>query len=244
MAIEPKRFSIKRVLAYSVHLLTVSGIVPAALAVMQIASPDCDPRLVFLWLLLATLIDAIDGPLARKFDVKHHAPAIDGRTIDDLLDYLTFAFIPLLLIWRMDWMPPGWSWTVIVAMGASLIGFAHSEAKDETHGFFRGFPSYWNAFALYAGILSTLLSPWLTAALLWVLTVLTVSPVRVLYPNLAPARWKPIVLTGALIWAGSMLYLLYDFPRPSLWAVGISLLYPLFYALLSFYLWHDRDVQQ
>ncbi len=66
--------------AYAVHCLTASGIIPAAFAMREIASVDCDLRIVFLLLLLTTLIDSIDGPLARRFSIKHDAPAIDGRT--------------------------------------------------------------------------------------------------------------------------------------------------------------------
>ncbi len=97
---------------------------------------------MFLLLLLTTLIDSIDRPLARRFNIKHDAPAIDGRTIDDLLDYLTFAFIPLMLVWRMNWILDGFGWTVSLAMAASLFGFANRDAQNEADGFFRGFPSY------------------------------------------------------------------------------------------------------
>lgn len=228
----------KRLSAYAVHLLTASGIVPAALAMMEIARPNCDPRIVFLWLLLSTLIDAIDGPLARRFHVKHYAASIDGRTIDDLLDYLTFAFIPLLLIWRMDWLPAGFGWTVVLAMGASLFGFAHTNAKDEVNGFFRGFPSYWNAYALYAGIFSVMVSPWLTAVTLWSLTVLTVAPVWVIYPNLAPKRWKTTVMIGAVVWTITMLAMLWHYPDPPAALVTLSLVYPVFYIVLS---WHLKN---
>lgn len=227
----------KRIAAYAVHGLTASGIAPAALAMMEIASPNCDARIVFLWLLLATLIDAVDGPLARRFHVKRFAASIDGRTIDDLLDYLTFAFIPLLLVWRMDWMPSDLGWTVTFAMAASLFGFAHVGAKDEANGFFRGFPSYWNAFALYAGVFSAIVSPWLTAITLWILTALTVAPVWMIYPNLAPKKWKPSVMVGAGLWTISLLAMLWNFPRPPTLLLILSLLYPVFYAVLS---WHLR----
>ncbi|QDT03075.1 Phosphatidylcholine synthase [Rubripirellula lacrimiformis] len=223
--------------AYAVHCLTASGIVPAAFAVMEIASLDCDPRIVFIWLLLATLIDAIDGPLARRFHVKRYASSIDGRTIDDLLDYLTFAFIPLLLVWRMGWMPIGFGWTVVFAMAASLFGFAHVDAKDEANGFFRGFPSFWNAYAVYAGIFSTLVSPWLTAITLWTLAGLTVAPIWMIYPNLAPNKWKRVVMGGAVLWTLSMLALLWDFPHPPIPLLVLSMTYPTFYAVLS---WHLR----
>ncbi len=227
----------KRLAAYGVHCLTALGIVPAGLATIEISSPNCDPRIVFLWLLFATLIDAVDGPLARRFHVNRYAPSIDGRTIDDLLDYLTFAFIPLLLIWRMNWMPAGLGWTVLIAMGASLFGFAHVQAKDEANGFFRGFPSYWNAFALYAGVSSAMVSPWLTAISLWGLSALTVAPVWVIYPNLTPQRWKPVVMIGAGLWTITLLIMLWFYPRPREELVLLSLLYPAFYTILS---WHLR----
>ncbi|NNE01068.1 MAG: phosphatidylcholine synthase [Pirellulaceae bacterium] len=225
-----------RISAYAVHCLTASGIVPAAMAVMEIASPNCDPRLVFIWLLLSTLIDAIDGPLARRFHVKRFAASIDGRTIDDLLDYLTFAFIPLLLIWRMEWLPLGTNWTVMLAMAASLFGFAHVSAKNESDGFFRGFPSYWNAFALYAGVFSATVDPWLSAVTLWMLTALTVAPVWVIYPNLAPRRWRPSILYGAGAWTASLLALLWWFPQPPGGLIALSLVYPAYYVALSWYL--------
>lgn len=219
--------------AYLVHVLTTAGIIPAALAMREIVDPECDPRWVFLYLLLATLIDAVDGPLARKMNVKSNAASIDGRTIDDLLDYLTFAFIPLMLIWRMGWMPDGLGFTVVLAMAASLFGFAHREAKDEERGVFRGFPSYWNLFAIYAGIFSVQITPWLTAILLWVLTIGTVAPLWVLYPNLAPARWKGLIFIGGIFWVGCVLAMLWNYPQSSLGLTIVSLAYPLFYAIIS-----------
>ncbi|QEG43172.1 CDP-alcohol phosphatidyltransferase family protein [Roseimaritima ulvae] len=220
--------------AYLVHVLTASGVIPAALATWELTRRDCDPRIVFAYLLLTTFIDAIDGPLARRFDVKAKAGNVDGRTIDDLLDYLTFAFIPLMLIWRMEWMPAGLGFTVTLAMVASLMGFAHREAKDERRGVFRGFPSYWNLYAIYAGVFSVQISPWLTAITLWMLTVLTVTPIWVLYPNLAPKPWKKPVFLGGLLWTICLVaILLWDYPRTPLWLVLGSLVYPAFYSFAS-----------
>jgi len=220
--------------AYLVHLLTASGVIPAALAAHELTQGDCDPRLVFVYLLLATLIDAIDGPLARRFHVKKHAASIDGRVIDDLLDYLTFAFLPLMLIWRMQWMPTSYGFTVVFAMVASLLGFAHREAKDEARGVFRGFPSYWNLFAIYAGVFSTQISPWLTAVTLWTLSVLTIAPVWLLYPNLAPRPWKKPIMIGGLFWTAGLVAMLgWDYPRTPIWLVALTLVYPVFYAFAS-----------
>jgi phosphatidylcholine synthase len=228
-----KNERLRRIAAYSVHLFTASGIIPAALAVHEMFKSECDPKRVFFYLLLTTLIDALDGPMARRLNVKRYAASIDGRTIDDLLDYLTFAFIPLMLIWKMEWLPAGTGPTVILAMGASLMGFAHVEAKDEARGMFRGFPSYWNAFAFYAGIFSTMISPWLSAIMLWSLTVLTVSPVWTIYPNLAPKLWRRSIIAGTAVWAAIMFAMLWNYPNPPVWMLVLSLVHPVYYFYAS-----------
>ena len=233
-----------RARAYAVHLLTASGVVAAFLAVAELLREAPDVRVVFAWLVVAVLIDAVDGPLARAWDVKQFAPDIDGRTIDDIVDYLTFTFIPLLLVWRMGWVPfaPGLlgaAW-IVPALLASLLGFANVGAKDEAAGYFRGFPSYWNIVAFYAGLAVHGLGEagqWLNGVVLLALAALTVSPVRFLYPNLTPRAWKLPVMLGAAAWSAVLLGMLLVYPRVPGWVVGVSLIYPAFYAALS--IWID-----
>src|ERR687895_2289610 len=133
---------VTRARAYAVHLLTASCVIAAFLAVAELLDEAPDERVVFAWLVIAVVIDAVDGPLARAWDVKRFAPDINGRTIDDIVDYLTFTFIPLLLVWRMGWVPyvpglPGAAW-IVPALLASLLGCANVGAKDEAAGYFRG----------------------------------------------------------------------------------------------------------
>ena len=235
------------VLAYSVHLLTAGGIVLLFLAAMEIARPDPRPVRVFLWLIGATLVDAIDGPLARRFQVKRFAPSIDGRAIDDIVDYIGFTFLPLFLVWRMGWIPgpANWSWLWIApALVASLLGFANLKAKDESGGFFRGFPSYWNILAIYLGILAVNLpsaGPWLNGLIILFFAGLTVAPVWFVYPNLAPAPWRLPIIGGSLLWLALVLGMLPYYPdRVPGWLAWISLLYPLFYIIISIRLWRRR----
>jgi phosphatidylcholine synthase len=221
----------ERVRGHAVHLYTASGIVLAALAAAEIFSRRPDPRLVFVLFAAATMVDASDGFLARRWEVKRTAPEIDGRTIDDIVDYTTFTFLPLLLVWRMEWVPqPALAW-IAPAMIASLFGFANTGAKDEGGGFFRGFPSYWNVVAFYAGLLHPLVSGVMIVAL----ALLTVLPVRFIYPTLAPRPWRVPLLVGAFAWLALMLWMLKDFPDVAAWKLWISLSYPLAYTLLS---WH------
>lgn len=222
-----------RVRAAAVHVYTASGVLLAFLATIEICSSTPDPRLVFLLLAGAVLIDATDGTLARRWDVKHVLPAIDGRKIDDIVDYLTYTFVPLLLVWRMGWVPsPAAAW-IAPALVASLFGFANSGAKDETGGFFLGFPSYWNIVAFYAGFIHLWYGGGVNAATILLLAGLTVMPVKFLYPTLAPRPWRLPVILGAIVWLGIMIALLPDYPQAPRWAVWLSLVYPVFYIVLS-----------
>lgn len=228
----------QRVLAYAVHVFTASGVVCAFLAVAEICSPTCRPQVVFGWLALQVVIDAADGPLARLWRVKDRVPWISGRTIDDLVDYLTYTFVPLLLVWRMRWVPDPAALWVAPAMVASLFGFSNAGAKDEAGGFFLGFPSYWNIVAIYLGLLPPLVGLWPGAAIVVALTLLTVLPVRFVYPNLAPRPWKVPTLVGALLWLALLVWILIEYPRPPAWLVWLSLVYPAYYVVLS--AWLDR----
>ena len=231
---------LNRARAYAVHLLTASGVVAAFLAVAELFDDAPDERVVFAWLVVAVVIDAVDGPIARAWDVKRFAPDIAGRTIDDIVDYLTFTFVPLLLVWRMGWVPftPGLlgaAW-IVPALLASLLGFANVGAKDEAAGYFRGFPSYWNLAAFYAGLAFHGLGEtgqWINGVVLLALAALTVSPVRFIYPNLAPRPWKLWVMLGAAAWLAVLLGMLLVYRRVPGWVVWVSLIYPAFYSTLS-----------
>ena len=220
--------------AAAVHVYTASGVLFAFVAAVELCSVGPDPRVVFFLLTLAVLVDATDGPLARRWEVKRSLPAIDGRTIDDIVDYLTYTFVPLLLVWRMEWVPEPAAVWIAPALFASRFGFANTGIKDEQGGFFLGFPSYWNVVAFYAGLLAPRYGAGINAAALLLLAVATLMPIRFLYPNLAPRPWRRPVILGALLWLGVMLAMLPDYPRVPEWSLWLSLLYPAFYVGLSF----------
>jgi phosphatidylcholine synthase len=224
----------QRLRGYAVHVYTASGVGLAFLAAMEICSPAPDPRRCFILLFAAVFVDATDGFFARRWHVKTWAAAIDGRTIDDLVDYLTFTFLPLLLMWRMEWLPQPAALFAIPALIASLFGFANRGAKDETLGYFLGFPSYWNVVAFYAGLFGGRDVATITGLITLTLAILTVLPVRFIYPTLAPPRWRSVVLVGALLWSVALIALTANYPHGPLWLALLSLSYPAFYTILSF----------
>jgi phosphatidylcholine synthase len=205
----------------------------AFLAAAEICSAEHDARWVFGWFALAVLVDATDGPLARRWHVTTHASRIDGRKIDDLVDYLNYTFLPLLLVWRMQWLPaPAAAW-IVPALIASLFGFSQTAAKQETEGFFLGFPSYWNIYAFYAGLWSREYGPAVPATVLALLTVLTLLPVRFLYPTMTPHPWRWPILLGAGLWLVQLLAMLPRYPHIPRVEMWLSLVYPAFYLILS-----------
>ena len=231
---------LQRVRGYAVHVYTASGVGLAFLAAAEMCAPVPDARRCFILLFAAVVIDATDGVLARRWHVKTWAAAIDGRTIDDIVDYLTFTFLPLLLMWRMGWLPePGALWA-IPALIASLFGFANRGAKDEARGYFLGFPSYWNVVAFYAGLFGGRDAALVTGLITLALALLTVLPVRFIYPNLTPRPWRAIVLVGALLWSLALLALLANYPHGPRWLALVSLSYPAFYTILSFALYRGN----
>jgi len=89
--------------ALGVHLLTASGAVFAMLAML--AAVEQDWSLMFLWLVVAFFVDGIDGPLARKYDVKTNAPQFDGVLLDLIIDYLTYVFVPAYALFKSGLLP-------------------------------------------------------------------------------------------------------------------------------------------
>jgi phosphatidylcholine synthase len=225
-----------KTVSYAVHFYTASGIVFQFLSLIELTRSETDVRLVFYYLFFGVFIDATDGPLARYFNVSEHLPQISGNVIDDIVDYTGFTLIPLALVWRMGWLGgDGMFEVVIISLGmiSSLFGFSNVNAKDD-RGFFLGFPSYWNIYAFFAGIFYEYWGYYVPCILLVILAVLTLLPVRFIYPNKAPKNVRFHILSGAAIWAVYILYLLPDYPAVKPFELILLLLYPCYYVFVSF----------
>ncbi|WP_085869795.1 CDP-alcohol phosphatidyltransferase family protein [Pseudoruegeria aquimaris] len=182
--------------ALFVHLFTGTGAVFAMLAML--AAADAKWSLMFLWLVVALVVDGIDGPLARRFHVKKYAPQIDGVLLDLIIDYLTYVFIPAFALFKSGLLP-GWTgWiAIIVITFASAIYFADTRMKTQDNSF-SGFPGCWNMmvlvmFALKPGF-------WIILALVVALAVAMFLPLKFIHP-VRTDRWRAISLPMAIAWA-------------------------------------------
>lgn len=227
------RSVLKTARAYLVHLYTASGVVFALLAAGEIAAGETDVQWTFYWLFCAVLVDATDGMLARQWKVQVHVPHVDGAAIDDIVDYLTYTFLPLLLVWKMGWLPsPAGLW-IVPALVTSLFGFANTRAKQAGEGFFLGFPSYWNIVAFYVGIWVVHYPGSIAAVAVLLLSLLTVMPVRFLYLTRMSGTWQGVLIVGAVLWGITLLYMLVDYPDISRELMLASLIYPAVYVAAS-----------
>ena len=189
------------------HAYTGLGLVLAAVMGVCIVHGTLSSfRLAFGCMLVACLVDATDGTLARRLQVKEMLPNFDGAKLDDLIDFLTFTFLPLAPIWRAELLPPQASWLLIVALVASGYGFCQVPAKT-TDGYFVGFPSYWNIVAFYLYVLA--FPTWIAAAIVLVLSVMTFVPSYYLYPSRVPAFSRLSNFLGG-IWVAALVWLFGD----------------------------------
>jgi phosphatidylcholine synthase len=211
-----------------VHAYTASGVLLAFLATLAIFAGRF--RTAFLWLFTATLVDATDGWLARRVRVGDRLPQFSGQKLDDVTDYLTFVFVPALLLWRADLLPSQGGFGIVAAiLLSSAYAFARDDAKTSDH-FFTGFPSYWNVLALYLFVAG--LTPAANGIILLALAALVFVRIRYIYPTRTRVL-RPLTLTLTAFWAAAILAIILSLPHPSAALVALSLLYPAYYTVLS-----------
>jgi phosphatidylcholine synthase len=181
--------------ALLVHLFTATGAVWAMLAML--AAVDRDWSMMFLWLVVALLVDGLDGPMARKAQVKKYAPVFDGVLLDLIIDYLTYVFVPAYALFKSGLLPgwPGWL-AIIVITFTSAMYFADTRMKTRDFSF-SGFPSCWNMVVLVLFALKP--HPLVSLILVTILAVAMFVPVKFVHP-VRTKRWRSVTLPMAIAW--------------------------------------------
>ena len=218
--------------AVAVHLYTASG---AVLALLILVAAFQGEAVKALWLMLAALvIDSTDGLLARRLRVSEALPFFDGAMLDNIVDYMTYVFAPMVLLWSGGYLPEGTPGIVFAALPllASSYQFCRVDAKTDDH-FFLGFPSYFNVVAFYAIVFEP--GPATLATMLVVCSLLVFVPIRYVYPTRTIA-FRRLSLTLTALWLVSYAVILFEMPEPDPLILGFSILYLLYYFGLSLYL--------
>src|SRR5215211_771964 len=230
-----ERFPIllKKALAWSVHLFTATGAIWGFLSLLAIF--DENWRAAIIWMVIAMFVDGFDGMLARWFRVKDYAKGVDGGLMDNIIDYLNYVVVAaLILIKAPNLMPAGFEMIgAFSILLTSAYQFSQVDAKtDEQSFFFKGFPSVWNFLVIYMMLLR--LHPWLNFALLVICNVLVFVPVKYIYPS-RNKRLRRLTLGLTYLYGAIGVWGLRQYPSVPQWIVWISLVYVVYYALLSFF---------
>ena len=155
---------------------------------------------MFGWLGAALIVDAIDGPLARRFKVTETASFIDGVALDLVVDFLNYVVTPLVALWRSGLIEPAFAGPACAAVCAcSSLYFADRRMKTSDH-WFRGFPALWNVVVFYILVLRPSANTSLAAVL--AATALMFAPVVFVHP-LRVKRMRSVTIVVTAVWAAA-----------------------------------------
>jgi phosphatidylcholine synthase len=198
--------------AAAVHVLTATGAAFALLALIAVGRSDW--RMMFVWLGVALIVDAIDGPLARRVGVARVLPRWSGERLDLIVDFLTYIVVPAFALSQADLLPPAFRLPAGIAiLMTSLFHMADLNSKTE-EGYFVGFPAIWNVVCLY--LFAFMPPPFVALAIVAVFLALTFVPILCAHP-FRVADLRPFTLLVTLLWGAAAIgAVLNPFPSP-LW---------------------------
>ena len=202
-----------RLKALFVHLLTATGAVLSMLAMLAAVQEQWS--LMFLWLVVALVVDGIDGPLARRYDVKHNWPTYDGVLLDLIIDYLTYVFIPAYALFKSGVLPgwTGWIAIIVITYG-SVIYFVDTRMKTKDNSF-AGFPACWNMVVLV--LFAVQPNFWIVLGIVVALAATMFTNLKFIHP-VRTERWRMLSLPMALAWTGFAAWAAVDDFHPGSWA--------------------------
>ncbi|MFP4067255.1 MAG: CDP-alcohol phosphatidyltransferase family protein [Spirochaetaceae bacterium] len=192
-----------QLIAAGVHSFTALGSVAGFMALRGVVEDE--PAHALLWLGAAMIIDGLDGPLARHFSISTHMPSVDGAILDNVIDYLTYALVPAIFLYRFELVPGPWG-TAVAAfiLMTSLYTFANRELKTADN-FFNGFPATWNFVVLGFYLLET--GPLLNVLVILGCGILTFAPLKFIHPFRVRAL-RPLNVAATVAWAAATVFLI------------------------------------
>lgn len=192
-----------QLIAAGVHSFTALGALTGFLSIISILHDA--PADALLWLGAAMVIDGLDGPMARHFEIAEKLPHVDGTVLDKVIDYLTYALIPAVFLYYFQFIPGVWGIVcAAIILMTSLYSFANTELKTKDN-FFDGFPATWNFVVLGFYLLET--GTILNSIVVIFCGVLTFFPVKFIHPFRVKA-FRPVTIPMTVIWAVLALHLI------------------------------------
>lgn len=186
---------IERVRAFTIHVFTATGAALGLLALILATGGHW--AAMFLCLGLALIVDGADGPIARAFNVREVLPRWSGETLDLVVDFTTYVFVPAYAIAASGLLPQFLAipaGMVVVISGALYFSDREMKTKDN---YFRGFPAVWNLAAFYLYLLEP--PEWAAAAGIAILAGLSFVSIKFLHP-LRVQHWRKFNIGLLILW--------------------------------------------
>lgn len=184
----------------ALHAFTASGVLVGMAALVAVL--DGSARLAIVWLLVAQLIDGIDGPLARRLLPDDDDPEYDGYVLDLVIDFVTCVLVPAAFLWQFEMVPHDRYGMLVVAvlLMTSSLWFSRTDQISDD-GWFRGFPSAWNMAVPTLWIMDG--NGLANAVVILLLSALTLSNVEFAHPVRA-LQWRRTHLLAMAVWIGAV----------------------------------------
>ena len=220
-----------------VHLFTSSGLIAGFMAILAINEHDWTKAM--WWLLASQLIDGIDGNLARYFRVKEVLPQMDGKTIDYVIDFATYAIIPAYFFYTAALVPEELNLlctSIILLVSALYYGKVGMVSDDM---YFVGFPVMWNMVVFYL-IFVFQSGPILSVIIVLIFAILHFVPIKFAYPSQAN-KYRTFILSLTVVFFISLFSILFYYPDTPMILRGAAIAAALGYGGLAVYnTWFEK----
>jgi phosphatidylcholine synthase len=215
---------LEKTLAWSVHIFTASGILAGFMAILAITAKDW--RTAMGWLFVALVIDGIDGTFARLFKTAETLPNINGKTMDYVIDFATYAIIPAFFFYQAELVSPAWNLPLTFLILLVSVIYYGKEGMVSDDYYFIGFPVMWNVVIFFL-IFVFSLETWGNAAIIIIFSILHFVPIKFAYPSRAiRLKTLTIIVTAILLIAMPVIVWFYpEVPDSLKWVANICLAY-------------------
>ncbi len=233
----------QKAVAWGVHLFTALGIVAGFLALISIHEENW--QFAIFWMLIAFIIDGVDGNLARWFKVKEILPHVNGKMMDYVIDFANYALIPAFLFYQYAFVPGimGLLLTLLILL-VSVVYYGLDNMVTEDR-FFTGFPVLWN-LVMCCFVLVIDAPPWVYGLLVVFFAVMHFVPVRTVYPT-QNRNYRMLTWVFTVIFLSSLLVLVFQYPeKPIVCLVGVygSMGYFVFLSLYLSVKFREKDLSE
>jgi phosphatidylcholine synthase len=183
-------------MSLALHAFTATGVLVGMAALVAVL--DGSARMAIIWLLVAQLIDGIDGPLARRLLPDEATTKFDGYVLDLVIDFVTCVLVPAAFLWQFRMVNHDRSGMIAIAalLMFSSLWFSRTDQQDDD-SWFHGFPASWNMVIPTLWLLDS--SHTVTLIVVACLSILTMTNVQFAHP-VRVVQWRIWNMTAISVW--------------------------------------------